>query len=212
MKNAILLLTSLFFATIVASSQNFQYGSEGQSTTLANFSAIHKGNAVQISWTALNEINVAVHEVEKSANGSSFTNIGTIMAQNNAAPYNYTFLDATPGQGINYYRLRTTDKKGNVTFSNILQVNNGFARTEVRVLGNPVQGGVLNLQMNNINGGQYVISLYSSSGQKVFARSLNFTDGSVTETINLPGNLGRGLYFLQFTDGETRINREIMLQ
>ncbi|MCW3109974.1 MAG: hypothetical protein JWQ09_4480, partial [Segetibacter sp.] len=66
--------------------------------------------------------------------------------------------------------------------------------------------------LSNINSGKYAISLYSNAGQKVFARSLDLTDGSLTETINLPQNVGKGLYFLQLTNGEMRINKQVIIQ
>src|SRR4030095_2246614 len=110
------------------------------------------------------------------------------------------------------YRLRSIDKRGNSTFSNILRVNSGFRRSDMVVIPNPVKNGVLNLQLSNFNNGKYNISLYSNAGQKVFARSMNFSDGSSTETINLPTNISRGTYFLQVTDGQNRINKQVLLQ
>ncbi|MCW3081564.1 T9SS type A sorting domain-containing protein [Segetibacter sp.] len=212
MKNAFLLVASLIFSTV-----SFPFESIGQNTTtknsLTNFEALHKGSAIQLSWTALYETDLTSHEIQKSANGSSFTNIGTLVAQNNAGSYRYTFLDASPVEGLNYYRLRTLDKRGYETFSNIIEVDRGFGRTNVMVLPNPVRGGVLNLQLSNINSGKYAISLYSNSGQKVFAPSLDLSNGSLTQTINLPQNLGRGIYFLQFSNGgDTRINKQVLLQ
>ncbi|MDB5246247.1 MAG: type sorting protein [Segetibacter sp.] len=182
------------------------------SAQLANFEAKQKGNRVQLLWTALSESNMNFHEIQKSSNGSSFSAIGTVPAQNNAAPYGYTFTDATPVAGDNYYRLRSVDKRGDVTFSNILRVDNGFRRNDLVVLPNPVTNGVMNLQLSNFSSGKYNISLYSNAGQKIFARSMNFSDGSSTETINLPTNISRGTYFLQVTDGLNRINRQVLLQ
>ncbi len=206
MKNIILILAAAFLLCITTAVE-----SKAQTTSLANFRAQQRGNAIQLSWTALYENSMTSHEIQKSANGSSFTNIGTLVAQNNAAPFRYTFLDATPTEGNNYYRLRTIDKQGNESLSNILSVNNGVGKTDVRVLPNPAQTGVLNLQLSNISNGKYAISLYSNAGQKVFARSLNLSNGSTSETINLPRNIGHGLYVLQVTDGEMRINKQLIL-
>lgn len=205
MKNTILLVaTSIFFVGLS--------NCHAQQASFSDFRALQKGNAIQVSWNAVNENNIASHEIQKSANGSSFLSIGTLVAQNSVTPFHYTFLDATPTSGKNYYRLRTLDKQGNETYSSILTVDNGFDKKEIKVLANPMQGGVLNLQMTNINSGKYAISLYSNSGQKVFARSLDLTEGSTTQTINIPRNLVHGIYFLQVADGETRINKQVLLQ
>lgn len=212
MKSMYLLISSIFITWAASSQVYLGQNTTGNNGLLTNFEALRQGNAVRLSWTAVNENNVSLHDIQRSANGSSFTSIGTINAQNNSTPYRYTFLDATPIQGNNYYRLRTVDKQGNISYSNILPVDQGFRRTDIRVLGNPVQSGILNLQLSNIDRGKYIISLYSNSGQKVFARSLDFSEGSSTETISIPQNISHGTYFLDVTDGAIRINKEIMLQ
>lgn len=211
MKNTILLIATVFF-TATVTAQNLSSSPAVAITTLANFDAQQKGGAVQLSWVALNERDLSRHEIQKSTNGSAFTNIGTITAQNSASTYSYTFLDATPTAGNNYYRLRSIDRKGYETVSNIIEVNQGVGKTDLRVLGNPLQAGILNLQLSNINSGKYFISLYSNAGERILARSLNLTDGSLTQTINLPGTLARGLYFLEFTNGDLRINKQVLLQ
>jgi hypothetical protein len=210
------LLSVFFMVTTFTQSSNAQVTATSNSTaigvTLANFQALQNANAVHLAWSAMGESNMSSHEVQKSANGSAFTAIGNIPAQNNGTSFRYTYIDATPVDGNNYYRLRSVDKRGNITFSNILRVNSGFRQNELVVLPNPVTSGVLNLQLANFNSGRYNISLYSNAGQKVFARSMNFSEGSSTETINLPTNLSRGMYFLQVTDGSNRINKQVMLQ
>jgi len=217
MKSIYIILASLLITSATSAQQDASQNttanvSLNNKTVLSDFRALQATNAIQLSWTALNENNVSNHEIQKSANGSSFTTIGNLVAQNNNTPYKYSFSDATRVAGINYYRLRTVEKSGHFTYSNILTVNNGYDRTGVMVFPNPIEGGVLNLQLKNMSNGKYSIALYSNGGQKVFARSLDFTEGSATEIINLPGDLSRGTYFLQVTNGVTRINKQVLLQ
>jgi hypothetical protein len=217
MKKLYILAAVVLVSTQGFAQQDYPRNQTGNNSTaiqssLTNFEAVRNGNTVNVVWTALNESNMSNHVVERSANGSSFSTLGTLVAQNNATPLKYNFIDATPVEGINYYRLKTTDKRGQVVYSKILEVNNGFRKTDVRVISNPVRGGVMNLQLENIQSGKYFITLYSNGGQKVFARSIDFTDGSSTETINLPRNLSSGSYFLQVNDGLTRVNKQVLLQ
>ncbi|HEX8460006.1 MAG TPA: T9SS type A sorting domain-containing protein [Segetibacter sp.] len=214
---AVYTFTLAVFISVSAFAQEYPTNQTGNNTTavqakLSDFEAFRNANTINIFWTALAESNMASHVVERSANGSSFSNMGTLVAQNSASPLKYSFIDAAPIEGVNYYRLRTTDKRGVVTYSKILEVDNGFRKTEVRVISNPVRGGVMNLQINNINSGKYYIALYSNGGQQVFAQSMNLTSGSSTETINLPQSLASGSYFLQVNNGQTRINKQVLLQ
>ena len=212
MKNIMMVFAALLSTVHVFPQARPNINAANSISALANFEASRKGNLVQLSWVALHESEVVSHEIQKSANGTSFRNIGTLRAQNDQNSYAYRFVDATPVQGDNYYRLRTVDKNGNATLSDILKVDDGLGRTDLRVLGNPVRGGVLNLQLSNITSGKYFVSLYNSTGEKVFAHSLNMSDGSMTQTINLPRALGNGTYFLELCNGDLKINREVMLQ
>lgn len=180
--------------------------------TLANFEAIPNGKFIQISWNAMGEANMSNYEIQKSTNGSAFTSISTISAQNNQTNYKYNYIDAAPVNGINYYRIYSLDKAGRGNYSNILAVNTGFRQSKLVVLPNPVQGGVLNLQLSNFESGKYNISLFSNAGQRVFARSMNFSEGSSNEIINIPTSISRGMYFLQVSDGSYNINKQVMLQ
>jgi hypothetical protein len=217
MKALYIFVIAVLVSTQIVAQQDYPRNQTGNNSTaiqatLSDFEAIRNGNTINIFWTALNESNMSSHIIEKSANGSSFSTFGTLIAQNSATPYKYNFVDAAPVEGVNYYRLRTTDKRGMVTLSKILEVDNGYRKTDVRVISNPVKGGVMNLQLNNISSGRYYITLYSNGGQQIFARTMNLSDGSSNETIYLPRNLASGSYFLQVNNGQTRINKHVLLQ
>jgi len=181
-------------------------------TQLASLRATERINAIEISWVALNEANMQSHVIERSTNGTAFNSIGSVTAQNNNTSYQYHFTDATPVQGGNYYRLRSVTRSGNVSYSNILTVNQGITRADVVVLGNPVRGGVVNLQLQNLDKGRYAINLYNSVGQQVYTRSMDYSGGSATEIINLPNNVGKGIHTLQVTNGADRFSKQLLLQ
>jgi hypothetical protein len=179
---------------------------------LANFKVAQRTNAVDLSWTAFNESSMLRHDIERSSNGSAFTSIGSVAAQNNRTSYSYNYLDATPTQGPNYYRLRSVSNTGEVSYSNILRINLGAGRTDLAILSNPVIGRVVNLQLSNFERGQYAINIFNNVGQKVFTQSMNLSGGSSTEIVNLPSGITRGNYFLQFTNGSTNITRQMLVQ
>ena len=178
---------------------------------LSDFTAKMVGNTVEFSWVATSENNMKTYELEKSVNGSSFASIGLISAQNNAAPYQYTYSDGTPSEGYNDYRLSSTDKTGKVTYSSILKIDNSYRKPDLKVIPNPVKNGVLNLQISNLEGGKYNLLLYNNEGRQVFGRSFDYTSGSATETVYLPQNLSAGSYFLQLTNGREKMNRQVMI-
>lgn len=177
---------------------------------LADFKATQKGSAVELSWTGMNESNMERHEIQKSANGSAFRPIGNVAAQN-AATTKYSFLDAVPAEGNNFYRLKFISKAGDVTYSQALKINMGRGQTNVVIAPNPVRNGNLNLQFTNLTRGKYFISLYNGTGQQVFSRSMDHPGGSSTEIIDLPSVITRGTYYMQLSNAETKITKQVFV-
>lgn len=177
---------------------------------LADFRLAQKGNAVSLDWSALNESNMDKHVVEKSTNGVSFNVLGSVNAQNNLTG-KYSYLDATPVNGYNYYRLRFVNKSGEFTYSQILRINMGKGKSDMLILNNPVINGNLNLQLTNLTKGNYALRLFNSAGQAVYSQSVVHAGGSSTETINLPSTVNKGLYFLQMTNGQSSFNKQVLV-
>ncbi|MDB5191684.1 MAG: type sorting protein [Segetibacter sp.] len=187
------------------------YAAAAAQASLADFRASARLNTVEVTWTALSETNMVRHEVERSANGSSFTVIGALPAQNITTSYKYSYLDATPVEGNNYYRLRSTSRSGSVVLSDVVRMNMGRGRSNMTVLPNPVVNGTVNLQLTNIDKGKYLVQLVSSGGLRVFNRSFDHPGGSSTEIIDLPATINKGIYFLHITNGDTRFNKQILI-
>lgn len=179
---------------------------------LANFKAAQRTSAIELSWNALSESNMLRHEIERSTNGSSFTVIGSVVAQNSSAPYKYSFVDATPVKANNFYRLRSVSFSGDVTYSNILRLNMGVGKTDMTVISNPLRGGLINLQLSNMEKGKYAINVFNNVGQTIYTQSMNLSDGSSTEVINLPSNVAKGTYFVQLTNGSARFTKQILIK
>jgi hypothetical protein len=200
MKKINILILSIFFQLAVTAQSQ-----------MSGLRADSRNNAIELTWTAATEAGMARHEIERSANGSSFSIVGAINAQNNNSAFRYSFLDAAPVQGLNYYRIRSTSNRGDVSFSNVLTVDMSMYKPEVKVLGNPVRNGVVNLQVNNLEKGKYIISLYNSVGQQVFNYSFDHPGGSSTRLMNLPAVIGKGNHVLLMTDGINRFNQQVMI-
>ncbi len=100
---------------------------------IESFTAIPQGNNVLLNWIVSDEINAANYEIDFSTDGTHFTGIGTKTA-NNAR--NYNLIHTSPIKGINYYRLKLTDKNGQVVYSEIHKVNFG-KMVNIQVYPNP---------------------------------------------------------------------------
>ena len=156
---------------------------------LLAFDAVKRNNSVAVNWTTTAEINVDHFEVERSSTGTGFTKTGTVMATGGNRQTNYLFMDESPAGGINYYRLRTVDKNGQSSLSNIARVDFGPKNT-ISIAPNPARDYMI------INGGAFTkIDVIDVSGKTVKQMNKN-----AINRYALTG-LSKGIYFVRLTGG-----------
>lgn len=84
-----------------------------------------KENLNMISWTTASEKNNDYFSVEKSPDAINFIEIKKITgAGNSIQNVDYSILDDSPKNGINYYRLKQVDFNGQFKYSNIAYSTN----------------------------------------------------------------------------------------
>jgi Secretion system C-terminal sorting domain len=169
-----------------------------------NTKAWIKNSGVQVDWTSENEINVKEYAIEKSTDGRQFNKITTLNANGNK---NYTWFDANPFNGNNYYRIKAIDNDGKFMYSVILLVkisgNKNFT-----VYPNPAKRGeYLQVSLQNIAASK--IEIINTAGQVVYSNSSKLT-GNVS--ISLPGALPVGQYLLRVTSTTEVKMQKIQIQ
>ncbi len=102
--------------------------------TWMNFTGSLKDKTVLLNWNVANQTNNKGFEVQRSSDGRSFQPIGFVNA---AAANGYSFVDATPLNNLNFYRLRQVDNDGAATYSNTITLRTG-SKLQFAVFPNPV--------------------------------------------------------------------------
>ncbi|MEP6513643.1 MAG: T9SS type A sorting domain-containing protein, partial [Parafilimonas sp.] len=165
--------------------------------TITNLTGLLQNHTIQLNWKSLNEINIERYEIERSANGFSFTTIGTKAALNNGSlETDYTFTDFTPQPGNNYYRIKVVEQDGSITYTNIVLVQTTAAKMQITVMPNPVINKKTSIQFINAEAGKYNLALYNVSGKKVWQQWITLAAGSSTYTMQLQPGVAAGIYFL----------------
>jgi len=155
--------------------------------TLTSFTATPANNTVLVKWHASNEINTATYVVERSTDNSHFTAIGTVIATNSVY---YSFTDNSPLSGTAYYRLKSIDKDGSYSQSNIVPVN-AAASNLFGVYPNPAKD-VISIQYPVLSG---VASAKLSDAEGKTLQSVTLAAGSSQTSIDI-SSLADGLYFI----------------
>ncbi|HMK24910.1 MAG TPA: T9SS type A sorting domain-containing protein, partial [Chitinophagaceae bacterium] len=109
---------------------------------------------------------------------------------------NYSWFDASPQMGNNFYRIRGFDQAGNFKYSTVVKVLFGKDAPGIVVYPNPIVGNSFTVDMNNMDKGMYNISLINNLGQEVFSQAVMHDGGSVMKTITMRQTLPQGTYQL----------------
>ena len=106
--------------------------------TLVNFEAVKEGNTVKLVWSTSEESNSSHFEINRSSDGKSWSMLGRVEANGESKQViDYSYADAEPTPGVNYYRLRMVDFDETFTYSRIREAAFG-AGNDLIVYPNPV--------------------------------------------------------------------------
>ncbi len=176
-----------------------------------NIKASQTSSGVHLQWSNLNETNVSEYKIERSATGTNFNSLNQLTpVKNNGGKADYQFLDPTPLNGNNFYRIKAVDRNSSVVYTDIIRVNIGKNTTALNLYPNPVRGRNLILQMDNLPPDVYSLRIYNSSAQLISSQTMEHKGGSVTQMISI-NDLKSGLYFLEI-NGAVKCQKQFVVQ
>ncbi len=155
---------------------------------LLSFSATPKDNTVVLEWeTATEEYNDYM-EIQRSTDGELFYTLGSVEgAGTSLVKQSYEFIDKTPHNGINYYRLRQVDFDGTETIHSITSAIIQKEEATPIIYPNPTTEHLFIATGNRI--GQFVI-IYNQLGEVVKQFILQENNYTITD-------LPIGIYFVK---------------
>jgi hypothetical protein len=161
---------------------------------LADFQGYPAGNTVQLVWTSDNEVNTDLIIVERSNDGTDWSELADQKAQGNSnVPTSYSQVDDHPYAGANYYRLKVVDLGGAVSYSQIVVINFSIV-TAVSLYPNPTNGQVF---LKGVN--LAPVTIYSLVGQNVSALVTTVQAGQNLVQLDL-SKLPKGFYLIKATN------------
>ncbi len=184
--------------------------------SLASFTAVPVKNDVQLNWSTSTEINTSHFNIQKSEDGSSFINIGTVKAAGNSSiTQNYQYIDVnamSANASVLYYRLQTNDNDGNVTYSRIISIPVKEESVSVAIYPNPARAAIqLTYTLPNANVPQSTVRIINSEGKIVLSSQLGNVQGSNKATLDI-SSLAAGVYYVQVITGKNVKNTRFVKQ
>jgi hypothetical protein len=160
--------------------------------TLVAFTGRHTQTGNKLQWSVAEQQGIISYEVERSADGIGFRNIGSVPA-NTQASYTYDFLDRGTINASAFYRLKIVEYN-KVSYSRVIHLR-PLAGDMITVAPNPVKQ-LLTIEGNDPALLNTLAGLWSMNGKQVKQISITQLPLSV-DMSSLPG----GMYMLKFYDG-----------
>jgi hypothetical protein len=141
------------------------YANVALGVELTNLTAKSINKTTVLNWQTASEKDNQGFTVERSLNGTDYAAIGQVKGFGTTNTVrNYTFTDATPTNGVNYYRLRQADFNGKESLSKVVSVISG---KNFLVLKNTLVQNLLDVTVGEDQKGP--LSIFNVSGQLVYS-------------------------------------------
>ena len=148
-----------------------------------------------LNWRTASEHNSQAYEVQASADGRTFSAVGTVPSRNQLTGAAYHYRTA-PLSGRRYFRLKMLDLDGTVAFSPVVALAGACYPAGLQAYPNPATS---ELTVSNLPAGTEV-RLYNSTGQL-----LRQAQAGEAGAVLLVGELPAGLYLLQAVDAAGQV-------
>ncbi|WAC39615.1 hypothetical protein [Pedobacter sp. SL55] len=162
---------------------------------LASFTAkANKQGTVSLAWSTASEQNNSHFEVTRSADGKSFAKIGQVQGNGNSSTTkNYSYVDASPVAGVNYYQLKQVDFDGTYELSGVVSAKVGLSNDNLTASAS-ANRTLVAVTYNALANGKALFNVYSISGAKIATVEQTVTAG--LNKISIPANLGNSIHIL----------------
>lgn len=182
---------------------------------ISSFNARKKDDTkIDIDWMTLNEESNRHYELQKSADGKSFSKVASFASNpgaNQTGKYSFAYqVQATDKRKI-IFRLKQVEQDGTLKYSalRIVDIKNE-AGEQPQLYPNPTNG-TSNLLFNNTTRGDWKVFVCNASGQVLQQYTAN---NALLLTLNTNHQLPKGIYFIRAINRKTDeefVNRLVIL-
>jgi uncharacterized repeat protein (TIGR01451 family) len=202
-----------FNAPVITNSTKSWYYINGPlPVILKSFVAEKKMGYVLLKFVTAAEPNFKNFIIERSTDGTNFSPIGTIASRGDATTgSSYTFNDNSPGQGINFYRLKMLDIDGRFTYSWILIVQfPDKDQPQVKVFPNPAGDNLYINFSNTAAAGTFSCMLVDAAGKTVWASDIN---PAIRNTLSInTSSFADGIYLISVKNAWVTYRQKVIIK
>lgn len=180
---------------------------------LKRFEAQVVGRTTHLEWATASEVNNDYFVIERSGNGTEFTDIGSVDGNGNSfEEIDYSFVDERPLTGRNYYRLRQVDFDGASSHSRIVSVDQAGKVREVVAYPNPVIGSGFSLSVSGFAPLQPAALRMTDLTGRVIAWGEFTTDASGGADVEVLKPQTAGLYLITVFSSDEPLHVKVVVR
>jgi len=195
-----LFMLAFFFETPVTYAQGLT------NLQITGFKAESRNGNVGLTWKTDKEENLRQYEIESSADGRYYKNIGFIPARNNINGDFYQFENTADYTESIFYRLKIVDANGKWLYTEpvLYKINNTTAF--------PIYPSVISSHMINVflDDNFDFIEVLNMSGAVLLKQNLSGKTGKIS--IPISPAIGGGTYVVQLKNNYKTVTQKIVIQ
>ncbi|MEM8906732.1 MAG: zinc-dependent metalloprotease [Bacteroidota bacterium] len=192
---------------------DYTYAPEALPVELAAFDGQLVDKKSHLRWTTISEQNNDYFTLERSQDGRNFAAIGTVSGQGTTnTPQHYSFVDAQPRLGKNYYRLRQTDFDGQEEWIGEVIAIDYHNQGIISIQPNPIRTDLIQFALVAAQQSEMTVELVDLNGKVLHTAQYELGKGR-NDLQLLADQLSNGLYLLRTTIGnDLQIHRVLKTQ
>jgi hypothetical protein len=183
------------FARSEAAGANF---SAGYSELFTGVEAKRTGNGTQLTWKVSEWTGVSHFDIQKSSNNKQYATIGSIGTNERNV---YSFTDRDPATGQAYFRIKSVERDGTITYSHVVSTGNEQPSSILIAYPMPARDEIT--VQHTLVLEKALISVHTLEGNLVMA--VPPCAGTMQTTLDF-SFLKAGTYMLRFDSGNGKID------
>jgi lysophospholipase L1-like esterase len=161
--------------------------------TVTGLTATYQQKKVLLSWTCTGQTGPSTLFVQRSRDGTSFSDIASIPATGNTAAKDYSYTDTHPLGGKSFYRIKIAEQGAATHYSSIVSVSSSRGKISQVY---PASAAIWNVEIQSGGDTRYQLRVINTAGRPLLQRSISATSSPLLISLDLSG-LAHGQYFIQ---------------
>jgi hypothetical protein len=201
-------------ATFTTGFSGFGFGTPYSTfpVTLLDFTGALQGDNAILQWSTSSEQNSRHFEVQKSYDGITYRNIGTVKAAGNSnSERRYSLVDKEFPLDKNYYRLNMVDNDNKAKVSNVVLIRNTKNKQGIFVVNNPFNS-YIDVRFGKVPQGRVRLVLSDLSGKQIQTGDFSALAQNILRFNIASSVLSKGVYLLTAEVDGSRHTFKVMKQ